>query len=111
MITGAHSIIYSTDPDADRAFFRDILNLKHVDAGEGWLIFGIPCSTILDQGWGLLAHVSLPGGGRLGVYQPRHLRPQPTGVKNLQKKAARKTGGTRQPGSGRTGARRKKTRR
>ena len=30
MISGAHSIIYSTNPDADRAFFRDVLNLPHI---------------------------------------------------------------------------------
>jgi hypothetical protein len=126
MITGAHSIIYSTNPDADRAFFRDVLGLTHVDAGEGWLIFGLPpaevaihpsekndvhelylicdditlfasdtkkrgisCSAILDQGWGLITHVSLPGGGRLGVYQPRHPRPKSgTPSRRLKPRAA-----------------------
>ena len=38
MINGAHSIIYSTNPDADRAFLRDVLELTHVDVGGGWLI-------------------------------------------------------------------------
>jgi len=42
MITGAHSIIYSRKPEADRAFLRDVLRLPYVDAGEGWLIFGLP---------------------------------------------------------------------
>ena len=42
MIAGAHIIIYSTDADADRAFVRDGLGLKHVDAGGGWLIFALP---------------------------------------------------------------------
>jgi hypothetical protein len=42
MITGAHSIIYSVDPDADRAFFRDVLKFPNVDVGGGWLIFGLP---------------------------------------------------------------------
>ena len=42
MISGAHVIIYSKDPDADRAFFRDILGFKSVDAGRGWLIFALP---------------------------------------------------------------------
>lgn len=42
MITGAHSIIYSTNAEADRAFLREVLKLPHVDAGEGWLIFGLP---------------------------------------------------------------------
>ena len=38
VITGAHSIIYSTDPEADRAFMRDVLGLPAVDVGRGWLI-------------------------------------------------------------------------
>lgn len=113
MITGAHSIIYSTNPEADRAFLRDVLGLTHVDVGDGWLIFGLPpaevavhpaakndvhefylmcddvarhvasmvargvaCDPIRDQGWGLLTHVTLPGGGRLGLYEPRHARPK-----------------------------------
>ncbi len=38
MITGAHIIVYSKDPEADRKFFRDILNFSAVDAGHGWLI-------------------------------------------------------------------------
>jgi hypothetical protein len=46
MITGAHSIIYSRDAEADRAFLRDLLKLPCVDAGEGWLIFGLPPSEL-----------------------------------------------------------------
>ncbi len=42
MITGAHTIRYSPDADALRAFFRDVLELPSVDAGGGWLIFGLP---------------------------------------------------------------------
>jgi hypothetical protein len=113
MIIGAHSIINSTNPEGDRAFLRDVLNLPHVDVGEGWLIFGLPpaevaihpadrndehefylmcddvqafveemqqrniyCGPVQDHGWGILTQVSLPGGGRLGVYQPRHARPK-----------------------------------
>lgn len=37
---------------------------------------GVPCGPIHDQGWGVLTHVMLPGGGKLGVYQPRHARPE-----------------------------------
>jgi len=114
MIVGAHSILYSTRPEADRAFFRDVLGLPNVDVGDGWLIFGLPpaevaihpsthsdvhefylmcddvkafiakmksrkiaCSPAKNQGWGVLTQVTLPGGGRLGVYQPRHVRPAP----------------------------------
>ena len=116
MIIGAHSILYSTDAEADRAFLRDVLGLPSVDAGEGWLIFGLPpaevavhpgeendvhelyllcddvaafvaglrkrgvaCGPVLDRGWGLLTQMTLPGGGKLGVYQPRHARPEPMG--------------------------------
>ncbi|HKR04246.1 MAG TPA: hypothetical protein VJY62_06370, partial [Bacteroidia bacterium] len=123
MITGAHSIIYSTDPKADRDFFRDILKLTNVDVGEGWLIFGLPpsevavhpssendlhelylmcddikaftvemakhniiCGEVQDQGWGLLTQLTLPGGGKLGVYQPRHARPKQMKVKKAAKK-------------------------
>jgi catechol 2,3-dioxygenase-like lactoylglutathione lyase family enzyme len=111
MITGAHAILYSRDADADRAFLRDVLGLRGVDAGGGWLIFALPpsevavhpaegsdrhelylmvddvaalvralkrrrvrCSPVTDQRWGLLTTVTLPGGGELGIYEPRHPR-------------------------------------
>lgn len=122
MIVGAHSIIYSKNPVADRAFFRDALGLPGVDVGEGWLIFGLPpaevavhpssendvhefylmsddvkgfvgamkkrgieCGPVMDRGWGLLTEVKLPGGGKLGVYQPRHARPKPVAAPRSQK--------------------------
>jgi catechol 2,3-dioxygenase-like lactoylglutathione lyase family enzyme len=44
MITGAHIIIYSTDPEKDREFFRDILKFPFIDIGDGWLIFRLPQS-------------------------------------------------------------------
>src|SRR3954468_24922151 len=111
MINGAHAIIYSSDAEADKAFFRDTLQLPHVDVGHGWLIFalppselavhphetskaheiyfmcddinlfaetmraqGRPCTEPQDQGWGVLSNLTLPGGGTIGVYQPRHAR-------------------------------------
>jgi hypothetical protein len=117
MINGAHSIIYSKNPDADRAFLRDVLKLPNVDVGDGWLIFGLPpaevavhpsdkndvhefylmcddvetliaelnkhnitCSPVQKQGWGLLTTVTLPGGGELDIYQPRHARPKAMSV-------------------------------
>src|SRR6266850_430446 len=46
MISGAHVIIYSNDADADRAFFRDVLELPAVDAGRGWLIFALPPAEV-----------------------------------------------------------------
>ncbi len=42
MISGAHVILYSTDAEADREFFRKVLKFPHVDAGDGWLIFALP---------------------------------------------------------------------
>src|SRR6476620_6397382 len=111
MITGAHSIIYSKNPEADRGFLRDVLGLPNVDVGGGWLIFGLPpsevavhpsekndlhefflmcddvesfvsemskknvqCGPLQKMPWGVLTEVRLPGGGKLGVYQPRHAR-------------------------------------
>ena len=125
MIVGAHSIIYSTNPDSDRKFLRDVLKLPNVDVGEGWLIFGLPpaevavhpsdendvhefylmcddveafiadmkkrridCSPVHNQGWGLLTLVTLPGGGKLGVYQPRHARPKSMSVQKAAKPAS-----------------------
>jgi catechol 2,3-dioxygenase-like lactoylglutathione lyase family enzyme len=42
MINAVHAMIYTRDPDATRAFFKDILQLPFVDAGHGWLIFALP---------------------------------------------------------------------
>jgi hypothetical protein len=42
VIDGAHLIIYSRDAEADRVFFRDVLEYPHVDVGGGWLIFSLP---------------------------------------------------------------------
>ena len=128
MIIGAHSIVYSKDPDADRAFLRDVLKMPNVDVGGGWLIFGLPpaevaihpskkndvhefylmcdnvealikemkklgveCSPIHNQGWGLLTQVTLPGGGKLGIYQPRHSRPKAMSVKKAATSSKRST--------------------
>jgi len=112
MITGAHSIIYSTDAQADMDFFKNVLKFPNVDVGRGWLIFGLPpseiaihpaeqnglqefyllcddinsfiremtehkiiCSAIDEQRWGLITRLTLPGGGKIGVYEPKHARP------------------------------------
>ena len=42
MINAAHVVIYTQDAERDRAFFRDVLGLPWVDAGQGWLIFALP---------------------------------------------------------------------
>jgi catechol 2,3-dioxygenase-like lactoylglutathione lyase family enzyme len=43
---GIHILIYSPNPEADRAFLRDVVGLKYVDVGHGWLIFGLPPAEI-----------------------------------------------------------------
>jgi hypothetical protein len=52
----------------------------------------IRCQPVQDMGWGRLTHVHLPGGGKLGVYEPRHARPKPM---KAGKRAARKTRASR----------------
>ena len=42
MIDGAHVVVYTKDAEADRAFFRELLQFSSVDAGHGWLIFAMP---------------------------------------------------------------------
>lgn len=42
MITGVHALLYTSEPEALRALLRDAFGWRHVDAGEGWLIFALP---------------------------------------------------------------------
>lgn len=46
MINGSHFLLYSKNPEADRAFLRDALEFRSVDAGGGWLIFALPPAEI-----------------------------------------------------------------
>ena len=112
MITGAHTIIYSSDANADMDFFKNVLKFPHVDAGRGWLIFRLPpselaihpaaesghcelyllcddinvfikqmadqdiiCSEVETRQWGAITYITLPGGGKLAVYEPTHEQP------------------------------------
>jgi hypothetical protein len=45
-ITGTHSLLYTSKPDELRAMLRDVFGFKHVDAGDGWLIFALPPSEL-----------------------------------------------------------------
>ena len=110
MITSVHTIVYASDADQARAFFRDVLGLPNVDAHDGWLIFKLPpaelavhpaaddgrhelylmcddiaatmadleakgaefTSPVTEQGFGLVTSIAVPGGGELGLYEPRH---------------------------------------
>ena len=49
----------------------------------------LACTAVKNLGWGLLSTVTLPGGGKLGVYEPRHARPEPMGGATTPKKAKR----------------------
>jgi catechol 2,3-dioxygenase-like lactoylglutathione lyase family enzyme len=46
MITALHGLLYGEDPDAARAFFRDVLQLPGADTGGGWLIFATGPSEV-----------------------------------------------------------------
>jgi catechol 2,3-dioxygenase-like lactoylglutathione lyase family enzyme len=109
MVFGSHMVLYSSDADADRDFFRDVLGFRSVDAGHGWLIFALPpaelafhpaetsgaaefyltcddlqaemrdlaakgvaCSEVEEARWGSVTKITLPGGGEIGLYQPKH---------------------------------------
>jgi hypothetical protein len=81
MITGMHVTLFSRSAEKVREFLGDILELPSVDAGGGWPIFAAPPAEIAtdgpvaDRGWGLLTTLILPGGERLGLYEPRHPSP------------------------------------
>jgi predicted enzyme related to lactoylglutathione lyase len=111
MITSMHAVVYATDADAARTFFRDVLRLPYVDAHDGWLMFKLPpaelgvhpeenpsgaheiylmCDDIeatmtelagrgaefirpvTQAAFGLVTGIRIPGGGEIGLYQPRH---------------------------------------
>ena len=46
MIIGAHVMLQSRDDKADQAFLTEVLKLTSVDAGEGFLIFGLPPAEV-----------------------------------------------------------------
>jgi hypothetical protein len=50
---------------------------------------GVTTAAPKNLGWGVLTDVALPGGGKLGVYQPRHERPAPMGDPATTKTANR----------------------
>jgi catechol 2,3-dioxygenase-like lactoylglutathione lyase family enzyme len=119
MINGTHILFYSTDADADRAFLRDVLGLRGIDVGGGWMIFKTPpaeaavhpyetgtkirqadanllaatvhfmcddvgatvreleqkkvkCAPLHEESWGIATMITLPSGGAVGLYQPKH---------------------------------------
>jgi predicted enzyme related to lactoylglutathione lyase len=46
IITGVHMLVHAQDADAARAFFADVLGWAHVDAHDGWLVFGTGPSEV-----------------------------------------------------------------
>ena len=42
MVTAAHVLLYTSEPEKVREIFRDVFKWKNVDAGGGWLIFRLP---------------------------------------------------------------------
>jgi catechol 2,3-dioxygenase-like lactoylglutathione lyase family enzyme len=42
MIKGVHTMFYTSQPEALRAFLRDKLGFPFTDVGDGWLIFDLP---------------------------------------------------------------------
>ena len=45
-IIGTHMLVYTSEPEAVRAIFRDVFGWSHVDDGQGWLIFALPPAEI-----------------------------------------------------------------
>jgi hypothetical protein len=73
---------------------------------EQMALHGVETTAVQNAGWGLLTQVTLPGGGKLGVYQPRHARPEPMGApkaattaKTAPKAAAKKAQSKAKPAS------------
>ncbi|MCY3911944.1 MAG: extradiol dioxygenase [Chloroflexi bacterium] len=46
MFIGVHSLIFTKDAEAARAFFRDVLEFPWVNAGDGWLVFALPPTEV-----------------------------------------------------------------
>lgn len=55
MITGVHTMFYTSRPQELREFIRDKLGFRAADVGDGWLIFELPeadmgCHPTEDRG-------------------------------------------------------------
>ena len=67
--------IHSTDGAPSHEFY---LMCKDVEAFVlAMRARSLVCTPVADRRWGLLTELTLPGGGKLGVYEPRHVRPKP----------------------------------
>ena len=93
MILACHTLIYSDDADATRAFFRDVLGFPNVDAGTttprhhaiSFVVDDLDATMAElrgrgaefssgpeDHGYGIVAMVTVPGADDVQLYQPRH---------------------------------------
>jgi catechol 2,3-dioxygenase-like lactoylglutathione lyase family enzyme len=114
-LTGCHTVLYTSEPEALRAMLRDVFGFKYVDAGGGWVDLcsaagrtrsasgrrsnwesgmrheiAFMCDNIAEtvselrgkgvqiegepqfQSYGLTIKMTLPGGLRMLLYEPRH---------------------------------------
>jgi catechol 2,3-dioxygenase-like lactoylglutathione lyase family enzyme len=74
----AELAIHPSDRNGVHEFFlmcEDIGAFMHEMATHG-----VSCDEVLDEGWGQVSGLTLPGGGKLKVYEPQHERPEPRGV-------------------------------
>jgi catechol 2,3-dioxygenase-like lactoylglutathione lyase family enzyme len=128
MIRGIHGLLYSSDPDATRSFFRTKLKLPGGDIGGGWWIFDfkegdlgvhpvddpadagghdvsfyvddlqavvrdlqsrdVTVDEIADRGYGFVTHLTVPGGIRVQLYQPKYTKGTTRKAKAPAKKKA-----------------------
>ena len=147
MIRGIHGLLYSSDPDATRSFFRSKLKLPGSDIGGGWWIFDfkegdmgvhpvedaadagghdvsfycddlkavvkdlqsrdVTVDEIADLGYGYVTHLTVPGGIRVQLYQPKYTkgttRPKPAKKKAAAQKAAVKKAPAKKVAAKKTG--------
>lgn len=115
MIKGIHGLFYSTDPDATRDFFKNVMQLPGFDIGDNWWIFDFKegdmgvhplnepsdagsheisfycddihgtvadlksrgatfTADVEDHGYGLVTHLTAPGGITIQLYEPRYTK-------------------------------------
>ena len=70
----AEVAVHPSDTNGRHELYLMTENLEVFVAAMG--ARGIGCTPPQDQGWGVVTSVTLPGGGTLGVYEPRHARPE-----------------------------------
>jgi hypothetical protein len=54
----------------------------------------VNCTPVQNRGWGLLTQLTLPGGGQIGVYEPRHVRPRASRARSVAKNTTTRLSGS-----------------